>query len=194
MTEEEILPAQGHPQAHGGRGGLKGRPRGRLRSRLSVSAPGQCVCPAALPASLGSWPRARAGLRLPGTASIGSLLPRSRTPAQRQPDSCPRWSPRSLCSPSGAGSFPWLRLHPRLARANIRPIPLPTPWIPSVLASCISFTQPLPSFHPCQPRPLRSCNPLFSSSRLASLLLPPNSFLGSPMPRPRPAPCPAPAP
>lgn len=46
MTEEETLPAQGHSQAHGGRGGLKGRPRGRLRGRLSVSAPGQRVCPA----------------------------------------------------------------------------------------------------------------------------------------------------
>ena len=41
MTEEEILPAQGHPQAHGGCGGLKGR----LRGRLSVSAPGRLPLP-----------------------------------------------------------------------------------------------------------------------------------------------------
>lgn len=78
MTDEEILPAQGHPQAHRVRGGLKGW----LRGQLSVSAPGEAAsAQPALPPSLGSLPCAPAGLRLPGIASITAPTFKDASPA-----------------------------------------------------------------------------------------------------------------
>ena len=67
------------------------------------------------------------------------------------------------------------------ALANIWPSPLPNTLDP-IGAGLLYFTHPSTRLHPDGQDPCGGCNPLFSSSRLASMLPLPNCFLGFPMP------------
>lgn len=145
VTKEEILPAQGHPQAQGGLGGPEGTAQGLAQNTQCLSPWTGCLAQPAPARSLGRLPCALPGLRLPGIAGISapSFSDASPVEAGQLPTATAlslrpqlSWFLPMAMPPSPHPLGPWLTSGSVL---------FPTPWIPLVLASCISLTHPLAS-------------------------------------------------